>query len=296
MTTEAQLTHLQGSGVLLIGIPGSGKTYSLSTLISAGLETFVITTDPGGLDALLDSMSDRKLPMDKLHYHYCPPATASWDDLLQQARKISMLDYKGVKGMKAGDKTAFANYLQFLSRMKNFIDDRTGEEFGAVDSWPASSNRAIVVDTLTGVNAMALRLMIGGNPTAHEGEWGVAMGVEELLLQTFTSDIKCFGVMTGHIDYDRDFVNGTIVGRVSLLGQKLAPKIPRLFGDVVAAINTGGDFHWSTIAYGLELKTRSLPHSDKLEPSFEPIVRKWRERNAALTASQQPSIKEEQAS
>ena len=165
--------HLQGAGVLLIGIPGSGKTYSLSTLVSAGLETFVISTDPGGLESLLDAMSDRKLDMDKLHYHYCPPATASWDDLLQQATKISMLDYKGIKSMKAGDKTAFANYLQFLSRMKNFIDDRTGEEFGAVDSWAADSNRAVVVDSLTGVNAMALRLMIGGNPTAHEGEWTI---------------------------------------------------------------------------------------------------------------------------
>lgn len=286
MPDETKPKHLQGAGVLLIGAPGSGKTYSLSTLVAAGLETFVISTDPGGIDSLLDAMSDRKLPMDKLHWHYCPPGAASWDDLHAQAHKISLLDYKGVKGMKAGDKTAFSQYLKFLSGMKNFVDDRTGEAFGAVDSWPASSNRAVVVDSLSGVNAMALRLMIGGNPSAHEGEWGVAMGVEELLLQTFTTEIKCFGVMTGHIDYDRDFISGTIVGRVSLLGQKLAPKIPRLFGDVVAAVRSSGDFHWSTTAFGLELKSRSLPFSDTLDPSFEPIVQKWRERNAALTAPQ----------
>ncbi len=290
-----ETTHLQGAGVLLIGVPGAGKTYSLSTLVSAGLETFVLSTDPGGIDSLLDAMSDKKLPMDKLHYHYCPPGAATWDDLIQQATKISILDYKGIKGMKAGDKTAFSQYLNFLNRLKNFKDDRTGEEFGAVDSWPASSNRAIVVDSLTGVNSMALRLMIGGNPTAHEGEWGVAMGVEELLLQTFTSSIKCFAVMTGHFDYDRDFVNGTIIGRISLLGQRLAPKIPRLFGDVIAAQRTGGDFTWSTVAYGLELKCRSLPFSDKLEPSFEPIVQKWRERNLALLATEQQP-KEESAS
>ena len=61
MPDEPQPKHLQGSGVLLIGTPGSGKTYSLSTLVSAGLETFVISTDPGGPDSLLDAMNDPNL-------------------------------------------------------------------------------------------------------------------------------------------------------------------------------------------------------------------------------------------
>ena len=50
----------RGFKVLLLGETGSGKTYSLRTLLDAGLEVFVIATEPGLLEVLGDLKKNPK--------------------------------------------------------------------------------------------------------------------------------------------------------------------------------------------------------------------------------------------
>jgi len=123
-------------------------------------------------------------------------------------------------------------------------------------------------------------LMVGGKPTPHQGEWGVAMNAEEKLLLKLTSDLKCFFCLTAHVEKEKDAISGMPLIMVSALGSKLAPKIPRTFSDVVLAVKEGDKFNWSTGAIGVDLKGRSLPIADGLEPSFEQIVEIWKRRNA----------------
>ena len=70
--------NLQPPSALVIGQPGAGKTDALATLILAGLETFVISTEPDGIGSLLDSCARRGVSVDKLHWASCLPATPGW--------------------------------------------------------------------------------------------------------------------------------------------------------------------------------------------------------------------------
>ncbi|MFQ5742012.1 MAG: hypothetical protein ACE5HV_00305 [Acidobacteriota bacterium] len=269
---------LRGTSTFLLGEPGAGKTWALTTLVEAGLELAVIITDPGGEESLLDAMRERDLPMDKLHWNYIPPASPSWEVLQDMAFKIGEMSYEGLSGIKTGiSKHGYKQFYQLLSTLANFKDERTGEELGPVDAW--GPDRALAIDSTSGVNVMALDMMLGAKPAAHQGEWGVAMNAEEKLFMKLCSDLRCFLVITAHIEKEPDLVTGVPLIMAGLLGRKLAPKLPRLFSDVVLAYKEGSKFYWSTVAANVALKSRALPLRDKLDPSFGQVVEVWKKRN-----------------
>src|SRR6478609_10658907 len=70
---------LQPPSVLLQGASGAGKTSSIVTLLLAGIEVFVIGTEPGFVDSLIDRVRELKAPMDKLHWMSVLPATDGFD-------------------------------------------------------------------------------------------------------------------------------------------------------------------------------------------------------------------------
>src|SRR5688572_26795587 len=70
---------IQPPAMLLQGASGGGKTHSLATLPAAGIETFVLITEPGGAESLLDGMRYYKAPIEKLHWATALPATSGWD-------------------------------------------------------------------------------------------------------------------------------------------------------------------------------------------------------------------------
>lgn len=268
----------RGTKTLLVGPPGSGKTTSLITFIEAGLDLFVIGTDPGFEESILDAVERKGLPLDKLHYQYIAPASAPWSALLEAAGKVNMMGYDNLSSLKSGiSKDGYRQFIHLLSAMSNFVDHRTGKEHGPIDDF--KEDCCFAVDSLSGINVMAMDLMIGGKPTAHQGEWGVAMNMEEKLILKLTSDLKCFFVLTAHIEKEPDLVTGIPITMVGALGRKLAPKLPRTFSDVILSVKEGNKFTWSTAAINVDLKSRSLPIADNMPATFVPIVETWRRRN-----------------
>jgi hypothetical protein len=263
---EEENLNSRGTKTLLVGPPG--------------LDLFVIGTDPGFEESLLDAMDRKKLPLEKLHYQYIAPASATWEALIENAQKVNMLNFEGLSGLKpaGSQKATYKQFIELLMALNDFTDKRTGESFGPVDAFP--ENSALAIDSLSGVNIMAMDLMIGGKPTAAQGEWGVAMNMEEKLILKLTSDLKCFFVLTAHIEKEPDMLTGVPITMVGALGKKLAPKIPRTFSDVILSVKEGSKFTWSTAALNVDLKTRSLPIKDGLDPSFVQIVEAWKRRNA----------------
>lgn len=268
----------RGTKTLLLGPPGTGKTTSLVTFIEAGLDLFVAGTDPGFEESILDAMDRKNLPMDKLHYQYIAPASAPWSALIETAKRVNMMGYEDLAGIKIGiEKREYRQFLELLNCFANFTDHRTGKEYGPIDEFP--ENVAFAVDSLSGINVMAMDMMIGGKPTAHQGEWGVAMNMEEKLILKLTSDLKCFFVLTAHIEKEPDIVTGVPLTMVGALGRKLAPKLPRTFSDVILSVKEGAKFTWSTAAVNVDLKSRTLPIRDGLAPDFGQIVEVWKRRN-----------------
>lgn len=274
---------LQPPACLVLGPSGAGKTTSLATFAKAGLEVFVIVTEPTGVDSLLDAWEREKLDINLLHYCSIPPASAGWAALKEMGLKINAMSYKDLSELKNGiGKEQMKQYPKLLQCFENFHCDRTGQDYGDVTTW--GSDRALALDSLSGLSLILLQHTVGFKPSPHQGEWGIAMSSLEMLLLKLTSDCSCFFVLTSHIEKEPDEITNMTKVMVSTLGRKLAPKIPRFFSEVIRARkDAAGKFLWSTQDSEADLKNRALASSNNLVPSFAPIVEAYRRRVAAAS-------------
>lgn len=277
---------LQPPSVLLQGASGAGKTRSIATLVASGIETFVIVTEPGGVDSLIDGVRDIKADINKLHWMNVLPATEGWSALEEMTRVIGTMDFEGVSKLKGvgKDKTREpAN--NFLKALQDFRCERSLQSFGSFTNW--GPDKALVVDSLSGLSTIAWYLTVGNKPTAAPGEWNIAMNYVEALLMKINSDRRCFFVLTAHIEKELDEISGVQRIMTSTLGRKLAPKLPRFFGEVVYAKRMAEDpkFRWSTIDNAADLKNRVLPVGDKLPPDFRAVVEGYKNRVALASSS-----------
>lgn len=261
-----------GTNTLLLGATGTGKTYCLRTLVDAGIEVFIISTEPGISSTLGDTDPS------KVHWHYIAPATASWADMRQSAERINQLAFDALAKLGDINKRKYTEFLDVLTTCNDFVDDRTGQSFGDVSTW--GPDRALVLDSLSGLNVMAMNLVVGSKPVKSMADWGVAMDNLERLITKLTVDTRCFFILTAHLERETDEMTGGTQLMASTLGRKLAPRLPRFFDDVVHCRREGAQFSWSTASTNVDLKARSLPMSDKLPPTFTQIINAWRKHNA----------------
>ena len=136
-----------------MGMPGTGKTYSLSTLLEAGLEVFVLVTEPTGIETLLDVVQKKNLDVAKLHWRYVSPARPGFELLEKQANLIAKFDQKFLADQKPPARED-SGFVSLLRSMVDFVDDKDGKSYGSVDKF--DNSRVVVVDSLTGVSAMAM--------------------------------------------------------------------------------------------------------------------------------------------
>lgn len=276
---------MRAPSVLLIGPPGSGKTHSIVTLMLAGLEVFDIVTEPNGLEVLVDAMYRNNVQAERLRYRVIEPAREDFGSLGSMAVQVTQMGYDGLSKMAPTERSK-AQFLQVLNTCSNFVDDRTGQAFGNVSHF--GPDRCVVLDSLSGLNLMAMDLTIGNKVTAHQGEWGVAMNMLDKLLLTMTSNLRCLFVLTAHLEPERDELTGTMKWMASTLGRKLAPRIPRFFSEVVLCYPEGTEYYWSTTHPNMDLKHRSLPHGNRLAPNFSPIVNAYAKRLEHLKGTNTP--------
>lgn len=272
----ATTIQLQPPSVLLQGASGAGKTSSIITLLLAGIEVFVIGTEPGFVDSLIDRCRELKAPIDKLHWTSVLPATEGWDAMEKMVENIGGLDFEGISKLKGvgKDKTRVPAQ-KLLKALQDFHCERDGKAYGSFTNW--GDDRALVIDSLSGLSTISWYLTVGYKPTGAPGEWNIAMNFIEGLLMKINSDRKCYFVLTAHIEKEMDEISGVQRVMTSTLGRKLAPKIPRFFGEVVYAIRTmnaqnQATFTWSTVDRSADLKNRVLPVSNSLAPDFKLVV------------------------
>lgn len=284
---------IQPPATLLMGDSGAGKTSSLVTYIEAGIETFVLCTEPGGAESLVDWCQQKKLDINKLHWATAVPAVQGWKGLGDLIAEISAKDFETISKNKAGigkSETRPAA-MKLLGNLQNFTCERTGQAFGDITTW--DDTRAFCLDSLSGLSVLAWALTVGHKPTAHMGEWNIAMNFLSDLLMKITSDRRCFFTLTAHVEKEMNELTGVNQIMVSTLGKKLAPKLPRFFSEVIYArrgAKPTDPFLWSNSDPSIALKNRGLPISDKLPPSFSPLVKSYNERKKSLSPPTQAQI------
>lgn len=284
---------LQPPAVLNMGAPGSGKTDSLATLLSAGLKLFVICTEPDGISSLIESCERRRLALDNLHWVTCQPTSAGWGAMKEMAHTIGTQGYEDITKIKSGvgkNETRQAS-MKFLSACENFVCERTGKSYG--DITRLDDSNAIVIDSLSGLSLISMMTAQGYKPAAHQGEWGVAMNFIEQLILKLTADRNAFLVITAHIEKETNEITGASQIMASTLGRKLAPKLPRFFSEVILSRRTmigaaGSEkpvFLWSTADPQADLKNRVLPVSPTLLQDYAPVVEGYRKRKSLAAAT-----------
>jgi AAA domain len=272
------MPNLQPPHCLLMGPAGSGKTTSIATFAKAGIECFVIITEPTGVDSLLDAWEREKLDINLLHYAVVSPASPGWQGFKDLGIRINSMSYKDLSELKSGiGKETMKQFPRLLANLENFHDERSNRDYGDVTSWDAK--RLLALDSLSGLSVITMQHTVGFKPSPHQGEWGIAMSATEQLLLKLSSDCKCFFLLTSHLEKEPDELTGMARVTVSTLGRKLAPKIPRFFSEVIRARkDASGRFLWATQDSEADLKNRALPSSASLPQDFGPIVAAYQRR------------------
>lgn len=265
--------EIPGPNVMLVGATGTGKTHSLRTLLPEMPDgVFVLFTEPG-MEVLADLSCK-----DGLHYAYIPPASPDWQAMLDSAKRINTLTYESLAKLSDVNKRKYDQFITVLQTLNNFTCQRCGETFGDVSTWP--NTRALCIDSLSGLNVMAMNLVVGSKPTKAMSDWMVAQDNLERLLQKLCTDTQCAFVLTAHLERETDEVTGGVQLMASTLGRKLAPRLPRFFSDVVMCRRDGANFFWSTATLNVDTKARNVPWSEKLPPDFARLISTWRSRHA----------------
>ena len=275
---------LKPPSTLLMGGVGTGKTYSLTTYMEAGLKLVALILEPGGEEAILNGIQDKGLDINNFYYRYIPFGSTSWEMFKDLSWKVQKFDYESLAKLKSGiGKAEFSQMNNLFEVLSDFTCQRSGTHLGPLDL--LDDTYAVSLDSITGLNQMCIDLAVGAKPSPHPGEWGTAMGIEERLLNKLNSDLNCFFCGIAHLDRQFVEVEGKNMYVPGMLGSKLAPRVPRMFRDVIVTKRDAGNFLWASEYPGADTKATNLPWSDKLPPSFVPLVERYHARKALIATS-----------
>lgn len=258
-----------GIKVLLQGGSGVGKTYSIRTLIDAGVTPFCLFTE-NSFEVLED------IPPEKLHWAYVPPSQGGLDTLLEAAQRITTMGPDQLQKLNDTRRSTTNTWMRMLLLLQNFECGRTGEKFGNISTWDTS--RALVIDSLSGLTIAAVKAAVGEKYAMTQPEYQIAMKTIENLVNFLCTGISCHFVLTAHVERELDEVLGGTRLYPSTLGRKLSPLLPRFFSDVIMAKRQGTKFFWDTADPTADLKARNAGISADLRPSFVPLIQAWRTR------------------
>ena len=265
--------------MLLMGPSGTGKTYSIGTLVDMGVEVFYLALE-SGMESLLGYWTDRGLPIPpNLHWHKLVAPAASFTDMIATAKNINMLSLDSLAKMADPNKTKHNQFVSLLEALNNFPDDRTGETYGPVNTWDQS--RVLVIDGATGISQCAMALVVGGKAVRNQSDWGIAQDQVEKIVRMLCDNCACHFILLAHVERETDAVLGGVKLMVSTLGKALAPKFPAMFSDVILTERQGDKWSWNTASAMADVKTRNLPIRSDNPATFADIMNKWVSRNSS---------------
>jgi len=263
--------------ILLLGLPGAGKTSSIATAIQAGLEVFVIFTEQGK-----DSLLERVLALDltkeergRLHWNYVGASTPGWKGLMVFAKELNLKDQKELQVGKGAVPKEHQQLIDLIRVCSNFIDQH-GVEFGDISRF--DNDKMVVIDGLSGINDMCMDIVVGAKVIKTIADWGMAMDAEIKFIKQLCNDLTCAMTLIGHLELDKDEMDGRIYKFPKLLGKANTASFGKYFSDVILAKDLGEEYVWSTQEKEMQLKTRNLSKSKKHEPSFVPLFKTWAKR------------------
>ncbi len=265
---------LPGFKCFIIGSPGTGKTFCLRTVEETPLEAAIIFLEPS-----MTTVAD--IPCPKLHYHHLKLGSSSWKDMLDMGRLVSTLANEDLQKLPKGSGNVEGKriFFELIATLNDFVCDRCGKELGDTLEW--GTDRLLAIDGLTGLSRLSRAMTVGYKPIPTQPDWGVMQENVDRLIYKIVMDLFCHFVLIGHVEPEKDEVSGGVKLYPSTLGRKLGPKLPSYFDDVLYSMRLGTDFLWSTVESGVDVKTRNLPLSAKIEQNLGILYDAWEGKQEA---------------
>lgn len=263
---QVHIPERLGFKVLTLGGTGNGKTTAIKT-IAKRKKVFVLFAE-NGMAALADTDPQQ------VHWKYIPAAPADFRGQKNMAEMINRLDRKQIAAYDDPNRQKHKQFVEVFAALENLRCDRTGETFGPVEK--LDQDWVFVLDSISGISVMAKQLVGGTKPVFDKGEWFMAMERIEYMIQNLCMSIPCHVIVNAHEEREEDEINQGTKIMVSVLGKKLAPKIPRFFDDVIYAYRNQNQWLWSTnYPTVADLKSRHLGIFHAKEQNFGAILDAW---------------------
>ena len=281
----SQATSLDGPKVLLEGPSGTGKSYSIGTLVdwaarqSPPRRVAVVYTE-NSLETLLGYWKDKgkEVPAN-LSWHVVRTPSLSLASLISGARNVGILSYESLAKTIDPDRAANNPWEKFLKTLSDVPDDRTGKKLGNIGEW--TNQDILIIDSLSEAATACFKMVTGNKPVASQPDYQVAQNNILNWLRFMTQSLKCTFVMTGHVARQTNEVTGTTQLMTKVIGKALADEVPQLFSEVIYCVKEGAAWYWDTAVLGVDTKTRYLPIASKIPPDFSTIMDKWAKRSIA---------------
>jgi hypothetical protein len=258
------------TNTLLMGQIGTGKTKSLETLLHSLRRLYAdkaflgaISMEPG-IEDVLGHISCAE----GLHWHYIRPLPLTWDESMSFIRRMNTMSVKALADANDPSRMRYTGFFDVFETCKAFSCDRCGEDLGCVDNWGDDS--ALAMDGLSGLSRLCMQCLVGAKPFVSLPEYKAGQEAVEALMN-MCLPLRCSFIMLAHTDREIIHETGQVITTVHTIGQKLAPKLTKMFSEVIITKRSEGprpSFTWSNNEPGTETKSRRLPWSDKLEPDF----------------------------
>lgn len=264
--------------MILFGDSGTGKTYSLESLVRAGITPFVIATEQNFLQVTKEHLGKT------MHYKFiASKPTHGLESVEDMLKKINMLSYENLCKVVDPFKQKHNKLLDVITSANKFVCDCCNKDWGAVESW--GTDRAFVVDSLSGLSDMAFGLVVGNKPVRAIPDYGIAQNAIKMFLDICTTQIKCTFVLISHMDREKDEITGGTTLTLKTVGNKLGPDLPRMFSDVIRARRDGTNYTWDTADSQSTVVARHIATAANQPPSFVPLIQAWKARGGQITAT-----------
>lgn len=267
------------TNTLLFGPIGSGKSRSIRTLLAeypdergrihkgAGKQVFTIAMEPGwrsSYEGLACNMG--------FHVIEHLPTAVDWDlarEWVERLGKLSSSSDMIKLPVPINIRQSFQKYLDLFDICREFKCHVCGQDFGDVSQW--TDECVLVNDGLSGLTELATQFINGPKPFLPlESYQAVQALIKNFVTQCASIDASY--ILIAHWDREVNEVTREKTVTIDTLGQKLAPKLLKLFDEIALTQHEAGKkFWWSTVEHGVELKARRLPYSDHIEPDFQQL-------------------------
>jgi hypothetical protein len=196
--------------ILAVGVPGSGKTGSLTSLAEAGYKLRILDFDNG-----VEILSN-----------LCPTG-----DILVET--VTETYGKAVAGVRKPDGKALTQTMKLLDNFPVAWDENgTPTAFENPATW--GSDTIIVLDTLTRLGEYCMNhvaRLAGRVGPPQLQDWGEAIRLQEGMLQILTSEqFPCHLIVFAHVKYIESAENAEIIAGVpTALGNKFPTYVGKYF-------------------------------------------------------------------